>query len=323
MKLSDIAESVNQKVLLYGQPKTGKTELAGKLAKHYNLIWLDAEKGYVTLTKLPKDWQDRIDIIHVPDSRNLPICVESWLKIVRGTPVTICAEHGKVDCALCKKDRKEMYTICLNNATEDDIIVWDSLTQFTFSAIANITKNQADDYKLQLDDWGNLKFLVERYLSQIQAATYNVICISHEEEAETEDGKKKIVPVCGSSKSSRNTGKYFDHVIYAEIKNKKHTFSSSTTFSNSIHAGSRTGVILETPIGTKPGEEKPATLLDIFTSWKTRGDRPLKKQTVVVPFVHPEVKASVGTSVGVGPTKPVSPGQTAVANLQGMGAKKT
>ena len=38
---------------------------------------------------------------------------------------------------------------------------------------------------------------------------------------EGEDGRKKIVPVCGSSKSSRNTAKYFDEVVYCEVKNKK------------------------------------------------------------------------------------------------------
>jgi hypothetical protein len=99
---------------------------------------------------------------------------------------------------------------------------------------------------------------VEKFLSQIQQAKYNVVCISHEEEVELEDGRKKIVPVCGSSKSSRNTGKYFDHVIYTEMKNKKHIAASSTTYANNIMTGSRTDVFMDADVNP--------TLLSIFKS---------------------------------------------------------
>jgi hypothetical protein len=92
----------------------------------------------------------------------------------------------------------------------------------------------------------------------VQAAKCSIVCISHEEEVEMEDGRKKIVPVCGSSKSSRNTAKYFDHVVYCEVKNKKHNVGSSTCFSNNILTGSRTDVQLE-------DMENPS-LLSIFRS---------------------------------------------------------
>ena len=73
-----------------------------------------------------------------------------------------------------------------------------------------------------------------------------------------EDGRKKIVPVCGSSKSSRNTAKYFDHVIYCEVKNKKHISASSTTFANNIVTGSRTDFVME--------QAAEPSLLDLFAS---------------------------------------------------------
>ena len=44
---------------------------------------------------------------------------------------------------------------------------------------------------------------------------------------------------------SRNTAKYFDHVVYAEVKNKKHNFYSSTTSASNLNTGSRTGISLE------------------------------------------------------------------------------
>jgi hypothetical protein len=156
-----------------------------------------------------------------------------------------------------------MEHVHLNALGPDTIVVFDSLTQLTNSGISHITKAQADDYKLQLDDWGALRVLIDKFLSQVQVAPFNVVCITHEEEVTREDGTKKIVPVSGSSNSSRNTAKYFDHVVYCDVKNKRHVAGSGTDFSMGILAGSRTDVRLEA--GDK---DKPASLLDIFTSWK-------------------------------------------------------
>jgi hypothetical protein len=279
MKLTDKTISATHRVLVFGGPKTGKSELAGRLAEHFNLIWFDCENGWVTLTKLPPEWQARINIISIPDSRTFPIAAETWLKIIKGTAVDICEEHGKVSCAICKKDNKPQERICLNEVTPDTIVVFDSLTQFSNSCIAHITKDKPDTYKLQLDDWGNLRVLIDLFLSQVQAAKYNVICITHEEQVPMEDGRIKLVPVSGSSKSSMNTAKYFDHVVYCEVKNRKHVFASSTGYSNNIITGSRTNVELE--------KDEVPTLLRIFKG---------------------EVK-------GVGP----SPAQTALVNLEKLG----
>jgi hypothetical protein len=125
-------------------------------------------------------------------------------------------------------------------------VVVDSLTQLTNSAIAHITKHQPDDYKLNYDDWANLGKLMDTFLSQVQQARYNIVCISHETEVEMEDGKQKLVPTAGTARFSRNTAKYFDEVIYCEIKNRKHIAASSTTYSGNILTGSRTGNVMET-----------------------------------------------------------------------------
>lgn len=284
MKLLKKETIATHRVLIYGGPKTGKTELASKLAEKFNLIWFDLENGYTTLLKLPHEWKERIELISIPDSRVFPIAIETMMKVVKGTPTNICHAHGKVDCAICKKealgkDINDFFTTIELNATQPDtIVVIDSLTQFTNSAIAHITKAQPDDYKLQLDDWGALRVLMDKFLSQIQVARYNVVCITHEEEVAMEDGKKKIVPVCGSSNSSRNTAKYFDHVVYAEVKNKKHTFGSSTGFGMNMVTGSRTDVALEN--SEKAG--KVPSLLDIFTN-TTPGTNAVVQEGVQVP----------------------------------------
>lgn len=257
-QLSTLHASVTHRCLIYGAPKTGKSLLAGKLAQYYELIWIDLENGHDVLFQLPKEWQERVDLIAIPDTRSYPVAIETCLKMVKGA-VTICNTHGKVSCMLCKKaeradgDEKvgvlhNKYFIDLNlPAIRDNnkIVVFDSMTQLTNSAIAHITKSQPDDYKLNYDDWGNLGKLMDIFLSHIQQAGYNVICISHETRAESEDKKSKLVPVAGTRNFSRNSAKYFNHVIYAEVKAKRHTFLSSTTASTWIMSGSRSDIAIE------------------------------------------------------------------------------
>lgn len=245
MKLSQAPRGQRQSVLIFGPPKTGKTKLAGALAETMEVIYIGMENGHATLQQLPVEWQERIELVNIPDTRSYPIAIESALKIVKGAPVTICEEHGKVDCAICKKNNAPVINLHLNALGPNAVVIYDSLTQLTNSAIAHITKGKPDDYKLEYDDWGNLGKLMDVFLSHIQQAKYNVICISHETEVEMEDGKMRIVPTAGTRNFSRNTAKYFGHVVYAEVKNLKHKFTSGTTATVNIVTGSRTDVLLE------------------------------------------------------------------------------
>lgn len=243
-KLNTKTNSPTHRCIIYGGPKVGKTQLAGELAEFYNLIWVDLENGHETLFKLPASWQERIELIELKDTRSYPIAIETVLKMVKGK-VSICEEHGKVGCSLCKRAGSPTIEVDLPNLDRNAVVVFDSLTQLTNSAIANITKSQPDDYKLTYDDWGNLGKLLDIFLSHIQQAGYNVIVISHETEAETEGKKKTLVPVGGTKNFSRNVAKYFDHVIYMERKNRRHIAASSTTYATNILTGSRTDVNLE------------------------------------------------------------------------------
>lgn len=260
MKLSQKSASKSHHVLLFGPPKSGKTQLAGALSSRFNLIWFDLESGVDTLLKLPTEQQERIEVISLPDTRSYPIAIETCLKVIKGTPVEICEEHGKVGCPICKKDSKPFVSLALNTLPLDTIVVFDSLTQLTNSAIAHITKGQADDYKLNYDDWGNLGKLMDTFLSHIQQAPFHVVCISHETEVEMEDGKNKLVPTAGTRNFSRNTAKYFDEVCYCEVKNKRHVVGSSTVYSGNILTGSRSGTVLDTAA--------EASLIPIFTGEK-------------------------------------------------------
>lgn len=244
-KLTEIAPSTHQSVLVYGPPKVGKTLLVGKLAEKFKILYIGLENGHSTLTQLPIEWQENIEVILIPDTRSYPIAIETCLKIIKGLPLVIQDDTGKVVPIGSKKPGTSYTDVCLNNLGPEWIVVFDSLTQLTNSAIAHITKSQPDDYKLNYDDWGNLGKLMDIFLSHVQQAKFHVVCISHETEAELEDGKMKIVPVAGTRNFSRNAAKYFGHVIYAEVKNMKHKFSSGTVSLNNIVAGSRTNATLE------------------------------------------------------------------------------
>lgn len=256
MKLNQKSASKSHRVLLFGPPKSGKTQLAGELANAFNLIWFDLENGVDTLLKLPQEAQERVEVITLPDTRSYPIAIETMLKVIKGGPVEICEAHGKVSCSLCKKNSLPTFAISLSTLPLDTVVVVDSLTQLTNSAISYITKNQPEDYKLNYDDWGNLGKLMDTFLSHVQQAPFNIVCISHETEVEMEDGKQKLVPTAGTRAFSRNTAKYFDEVVYCEVKNKKHVAASSTVYNGNILTGSRTGTVLET--------QSEASLIPIF-----------------------------------------------------------
>jgi len=243
-KLNTKKASEFKRVMLYGPSFSGKSFLAGKLAKEFDLIWIDMEAGHGVLHQLPESYKERIEIIELPDTSSYPIAIETVLKLVKG-PVNICEEHGKVSCMICRRIEADFIHVDMNAIKKGTILVFDTISQLTNSALANITKNEDDTYKLKTDDWGALKFLMDTVFSHIQAAQCDLICITHDVEVQPEGKKLDIRPVGGSKTFSKNITKYFTDVVYLERKNKKHVCFSSTTANNTVIAGSQTGVALE------------------------------------------------------------------------------
>lgn len=244
-KLSTLTQDKTRRILVYGPPKSGKTQLVGTLAAEKQLVWFDLENGWETLLKLSKQEQEGVELIRLPDSKVYPIAIETMLKIIDGSKKEVCEEHGKVGCMFCKKEGKPFITVELNSLDESYVVVIDSLTQLANSAMNHITKTQDETYKYQFDDYRVQGSLMDKFLSQVQQAKFNVVCITHETETKLEDGSMKLVPVAGTAAFSRNTAKYFDHVVYCEVKNKSHRFGSSTTYGANVMSGSRTNTHLE------------------------------------------------------------------------------
>lgn len=252
MKLNDYAPSAARKILVYGAPKTGKTELVAGLAEEKKLWWFDLEDGIksaLTSPRIKKEWLANIEYFHIQDTQIYPVAFDTLLRTIKGGKHEICHAHGAIGCMKCKAAQAATSPIDLGGFTNNDVLVIDSGSQLSSSVMNMIRRADiaADkwDSKPDWDDYAKQGIMLDRIFSILQQAPFNVVVISHESLVEMEDGKKKLVPIAGTSNFSKTFAKYFDDVVYAEVVNKKHRFASSTTYSGSIVLGSRSGKELE------------------------------------------------------------------------------
>jgi hypothetical protein len=242
-----------QHVMVYGSPKSGKTQLIGELAKKgFKLIWFDGENGKATLLKMPREVLANITYIGMRDTVDNSIFHATMDKVVKGGDFNICETHGLVDCLTCKSSNAPFDAIVIpksfNTDTANVIVVMDSATQLSLSIMNTVMKPiWAKDItaKIEWDHYAKQGAYLNRIFGYIQAAQYNFITTAHEIEATREDNSKRIVPSIGTTNYAINCAKFFDHVVYMDKVNMKHKAASSTSFSNNILTGSRTDVVLD------------------------------------------------------------------------------
>ncbi len=257
MKLSDLAKATQQKpnhsILLYGPPKTGKTRLVGTAAKIEELdriIWIDLENGAETLLHMGLSEQElsKIDLIQIPDTREVPRGCETVLKMLSSKEdIRICEDHGKVGCVECKDKPATIFN--LRKCTHKDLIVIDSGSQLGDSALAMACAGKPVEFKPGWDEWGLSNKYLGDILSVIQQAYYtNFVIITHETIVEEEvNGVKrdKILPLMGTKAFCAKVAKYFGTVVYVELKMGKHTAGSSSTYKANHITGSRVNAQIE------------------------------------------------------------------------------
>lgn len=287
-KLTASQKDIYHRVALMGLSGTGKTTLLSKLAAKFRLTILDLENGKDVFTKLPPDQLENINYVRIPDSASYPIGVQTLMTLFKTGKASICVEHGKHDCAICKKDAKPVDVVDFSTFTEEDILVVESGSQLSASILSYVTKDKSVEYKPERDDWGALRKYSEFFSSQWQAYPKNLIVTFHCVEATMEDDKVKLVPNFGSKDMSTKVAKAFSDVIYTDIRNKKHVAVSASTAYNNVLTKSRSDFKIESL-------EEPS-LVPLFDN-----------SAVVVKEVKP------------------APGQTALSNLaklkQGLGGK--
>ena len=253
-------DDIGQKVEIYGPPKTGKTLLAGLVAEHFKTTWLDLEHGYLTLKQLPIASQKNINLIRIPDDRTNFQAMKSMLYLTDGKPTLICDLHGTIGaiCMKCKalppERRGVVQTIDIESMGKDELVVVDSITQLSVSAMGYAFKgkqmmgnlNDATIGKQEYSHYTIQGFMLDKILTAVQQSQANWIMISHEEALPQEDGGEKIVPMAGTRNFSKNSARYFDHCVRTSVFNGRYDRNSSALTDAKVLAGSRTGIDLRT-----------------------------------------------------------------------------
>ena len=261
MKLSQLLQASNlsrpnHSILLYGPPKTGKTQLVGTAAKikeFGRIVWVDLENGSETLLHmgLSEEELDKIDLIRIPDTRETPRGCETVLKMFSAKEdIKICHSHGKVNCVEAECKSSDSYTLFnLRKLTHKDLLVIDSGSQLGDSSLSMACLGKPLEFKPGWDEYGLSNKWLGDILSVIQQATFtNFVVITHEMIVEEEvNGVKrdKIFPLMGTKAFCAKVSKYFGTVVYAEIKMGKHAAGSSTTYKANHVTGSRVNVKIE------------------------------------------------------------------------------
>lgn len=293
MRPSDAPKVNAQHVMLFGDPKSGKSTMVSELTRHgYKLLWLAFDRGHGVIFKLPPELLDSIELIIVQDTAENPLAIETANVVMTGLAVNLCDAHGAKDCQKCRLKKLPFTNVCVNDLGPEWIVFLDHMSQIADSATARVTKGKAEDYKLDYDDWRTQGNWMKKLLTNIQACDHHVICAAHVLEAENDEGKKKLVPEVGTRNFSVNSTKYFDHVVYCRVDNLKHRFGSSTTWMNNVLTGSRTDVAIE-------GMEI-ASLLPIFEG-KIKGQFDVSRMNGAehVAGIHGDAKASNGSAGSV------------------------
>lgn len=261
MKLSQLLQASNlsrpnHSILLYGPPKTGKTQLVGTAAKikeFDRIVWVDLENGSETLLHMGLTEQelDKIDLIRIPDTRETPRGCETVLKMFSAKEdIKICHSHGKVNCVEAECKSSDSYTLFnLRKLTHKDLLVIDSGSQLGDSSLSMACLGKPLEFKPGWDEYGLSNKWLGDILSVIQQATFtNFVVITHEMIVEEEvNGVKrdKIFPLMGTKAFCAKVSKYFGTVVYVEIKMGKHAAGSSTTYKANHVTGSRVNVKIE------------------------------------------------------------------------------
>jgi len=191
VKFTEVAvQEKPQKVLVYGPPKTGKTEIVARLVEAgYNLLWFDMENGWQTIkTRIDPKYWPQIELFVLPDTKENPCAYPTFARCFTMKPVKFCQAHGRIGCIDCTKSAPTAFdTVDLSKLDTNTVVVGDSLTQLSSSAMNNAAKG-IDPLSLEFKHYAAQGNHLDALLNAIQQAPFHVAIISHEGAIEGIDG---------------------------------------------------------------------------------------------------------------------------------------
>ena len=271
----------NHTLLIYGDPKSGKTRLAATLAKIpqvRRVYFFDGENGSDTLLTMARTGilstpeAEKIVLIKVLDTPDHPYFIETVLRSffpAQGKSVRICSAHGRAECPVCIQKKVtgegEWTPFDIGELGHNDWVVIDSGTQLANSAIESVTKGFAYTTKFGFNEYGPQGRMLTDILTLIQAAPTNFCVICHqvvlkegqyEEETTNTKGEAvtkkaflsndvKFYPLMGTKPFSLTVAKFFGTVMYTDMRLRKHVAGSSSTYNSDMITGSRLGIAIE------------------------------------------------------------------------------
>lgn len=294
--LNDLAQAIERaetdvvsghSILVYGPPKSGKTALAATIAESTRVdrvFMFDNENSWEVLlwmlreNKLSTEAAAKINVIRIIDSKDDPYAIDTMIKCLNSIrhPVYLDSSDGRV---LQKKPMGELpdhiIEFQMSKLTKRDVVITDSLSQLSASALTAACPRNVSDFKPGWDEYGLQGKWLTDCLAIVQQAKYtNFVCVTHEILLPDQDGVERFFPVCGTKNFCYTVAKYFGTVVSTGTKMKKHITGSSSTYSDKKLTGSRRGISLE-----KMDSPSLAPLLDMSLT-QSAEEKPVSSKPV-------------------------------------------